>query len=250
MAGDGGFESMSHARRRTASATSSLRADSSRSSGEAAEKSASGSTADRRAPVKSECRKLKTGAGGNGMARPALVLAGALAALAVCAPAQAIETCFHTCLKGKMVSPDIDDQTIRDDMQACKSRCDEEEKAQLETDGIAAKVAACVPEKLPDADMKKVRSASPSVVAFANAFTWDVNNVLPDKIIRQVEITTQNLSLEDITMSAGGIVEPGKSGTFLIKYIADGYPSMRVTTRVKAIYACALEPPDPSKVPD
>ena len=71
-----------------------------------------------------------------------------------------------------------------------------------------------------------------------------------EQLIRQVEITTQNLSLEDITMSAGGIVEPGQSGTFLIRYIADGYPSMRVTTRVKAIYACALEPADVSKLPD
>ncbi len=184
------------------------------------------------------------------MAKPLVVLTLALAFAGGVPAAQAVETCFHTCLKAKLVSPTIDDQTIRDNMQACKNRCDDEEKAQLESDGIAAKVAACVPEKLPDADMKKVRSASPSVVAYANAFTWDVNNVLPDKIIRQVEITTQNLSLEDITMSAGGTVEPGKSGTFLIKYIADGYPSMRVTTRVKAIYACALELPDSSKLPD
>jgi hypothetical protein len=184
------------------------------------------------------------------MAKPALVLAATLAFAGGIATAQAAETCFHICLKAKLVSPTIDDQAIRDDMQACKNQCDEEEKAQLETDGIAAKVAACVPEKLPDTDMKKVRSASPSVVAYANAFTWDVNNVLPDKLIRRVEITTQNLSLEDITMSAGGAVEPGKSGTFLIRYIADGYPSMRVTTRVKAIYACSLEPAETPKVPD
>jgi hypothetical protein len=185
------------------------------------------------------------------MSRSGLVLAGALAAFTgAMAPAQAIETCFHMCLKAKLVSPNIDDQAIRDEMQACKARCDQEQKALLESDGIAEKVAACVPEKLPDAEMKKVRSASPSIVAFANAFTWDVNNVLPDKIIRQVEITTQNLSLEDITMSAGGTVEPGQSGTFLIRYIADGYPSMRVTTRVKAIYACALEPADASKLPN
>jgi hypothetical protein len=184
------------------------------------------------------------------MARPVLVLAAALAFAAGISVARPAETCFHICLKAKLISPDIDDQAIRDDMQVCKSQCDEEEKAQLETDGIAAKAAACVLEKLPDEDMRKVRSASPSVVAYANAFTWDVNNVLPDKLIRRVEITTQNLSLEDITMSGGGAVEPGKSGTFLIRYIADGYPSMRVTTRIKAIYACSLEPADKSKAPD
>jgi hypothetical protein len=184
------------------------------------------------------------------MAKPPMVLAVALALAGGPPPVQAMETCFHLCLKGKLISPDITDQAIRDEMQACKNRCDDEAKAQLESDGIAAKVAACVPEKLPDEEMKKVRSASPSVVAYANAFTWDVNNVLPDKIIRQVEITTQNLSLEDITMSAGGMVEPGQSATFLIRYIADGYPSMRVTTRVKAIYACALEPGEATKLPN
>jgi len=156
--------------------------------------------------------------------------------------ALARETCFHSCLKTKLIAPDIDDQTIRDNMQMCKSSCDRDQKAQLESEGTAAKVAACVPEKLDDQDFKKVRSASPSVVAFANTFTWDVENVLPDKVIRRVEITTQNLSLEDITMSAGGIVEPGQKETFLMKNVADGYPSMRVTTRIKAIYACAFDP--------
>lgn len=184
------------------------------------------------------------------MPRPILVLAAVLALAGANAAARATETCFHTCLKAKMVSPTIDDQTIRDDIQACKDSCDEEERATLEADGLAAKIAACVPEKLPDADLKKVRSASPSVVAFANAFTWDVNNVLPDKIIRRIEITTQNMSLEDITMSAGGTVTPGQSATFLMKYIADGYPSMRVTTRVKAIYACSAEANTVSKMPN
>jgi len=175
--------------------------------------------------------------------RHSLLTAGAvLTALcgleALPSPAAARETCFHSCLKTKLVSPTIDDQTIRDNMHLCKSNCDQQQKAQLESEGTAAKLAACVPEKLGDQEFKKVRSASPSVVAFANAFTWDVENVLTDKVIRRVEITTQNLTLEDITMSAGGIVEPGQNATFLMRYVADGYPSMRVTTRIKAIYAC------------
>ncbi len=186
------------------------------------------------------------------MRTSALVLAGTLTAFAAGSPAaQAAETCFHVCLKGKLVSPDITDQTIREDMQACKETCDEEMKARLETEGIAAKLAACIPERVPDADMKKVRSASPSVVAFANAFTWDVNNVLPGLFIRRVEVSTQNLSLEDVILTAAGTVAPGESATFLMNNISDGYPSLRVTTRVKAIYACSLEPADqPSKVPD
>jgi hypothetical protein len=144
-------------------------------------------------------------------------------------------------LKGKLLSPDIDDQTIREDMQGCKESCDDEMKARLEKEGVEKKLAACIPEKVDDADMKKVRSASPSVVAFANAFTWDVKNVLPGKFIRKVEVSTQNVSLEDVTLTAAGTVEPGESETFLMNNIADGYPSLRVTTRVKAIYACSLD---------
>jgi hypothetical protein len=68
---------------------------------------------------------------------------------------------------------------------------------------------------------------------------WDVNNILPDKIIRRVELGTQNMSLEDVIISATGIIEPGESGTFYMGSIPDGYPSLRVTTRVKAIYACS-----------
>jgi len=175
------------------------------------------------------------------MMRPALGLAAALAFAGGINMTQAAETCFHTCLKGKLVATDVDDQQIRDFMAACKETCDEDMKARLEKQGIEAKLEACVPEKVPDADMKKVRSASPSVVAFANAFTWDVNNVLPGLFIRRVEVSTQNLDLEDVTLTATGTVVPGESETFLMNNISDGYPSLRVTTRVKAVYACAVD---------
>ncbi len=174
------------------------------------------------------------------MAKAQMALAALLGLAFAPGQAGAAETCFHACVKGKLIAPDIDDQTIRDNMQFCKKSCDEEELVQLEASGTAEKITACTAEKLDDSDFKKVRSASPSVVAYANSFTWDVQNVLPDKIIKRVEITTQNLSLEDVTISAGAIVEPGKSATFLSRYVADGYPSMRVTTRIKAIYACDL----------
>ncbi len=177
------------------------------------------------------------------MARPVLVLMTVIAVSGIGIGGARAETCFHTCLKEKLISPDIDDQTIREDMQGCKETCDEEMKARLEKEGIEKKLAACMPEPVPDADMKKVRSASPSVVAFANAFTWDVKNVLPPGMfIRKVELSTQNVSLEDVTLTATGVIEPGEMGTFLMNNIADGYPSLRVTTRVKAIYACSLDP--------
>lgn len=181
--------------------------------------------------------------GGSEMSRRNLILAAIVFFSGAPAPAAlAADTCFHTCLKGKLISPDIDDQAIRDFMQVCKESCDEEMKARLEKEGIESKLAACIPERVPDADMKKVRSASPSVVAFANAFTWDVKNVLPGRFIRRVEVSTQNLSLEDVTLTATGTVAPGESETFLMNNISDGYPSLRVTTRVQAIYVCNIEP--------
>jgi len=185
------------------------------------------------------------------MLRPILALTTALALSGAGLAAAQAETCFHVCLKGKLISPDIDDQTIREDMQTCKESCDDEMTARLEKEGIEKKLAACIPEPVPDAEMKKVRSASPSVVAFANAFTWDVKNVLPPgTFIRKVELSTQNVSLEDVTLTAAGIVEPGEIETFLMNNIADGYPSLRVTTRVKAIYACSVDPAPDAKPKD
>jgi hypothetical protein len=151
------------------------------------------------------------------------------------------ETCFHVCVKAKMTASDIDDQGIRDLMSACRDDCEEQARTRLEVKGLAGRIAACTPEPVEAADVKKVRSGSPSVVAFANAFTWDVNNVLPGKIIRRVEIATQSVSLQDVTITASGIVEPGESATFFMNNVADGYPSLRVTSRVKAIYACPLD---------
>ncbi len=140
-----------------------------------------------------------------------------------------------------MTATDINDQSIRDLMSDCRDSCEDEARARLKAKGIAGRIAACTPQPIDDSDLKKVRSGSPSVVAFANAFTWDVNNVLPGKIIRRVDIGTQSMSLEDITLTASGIVEPGESATFVMNNVGDGYPSLRVTSRIKAIYACPAE---------
>ncbi len=148
------------------------------------------------------------------------------------------ETCFHACFKSKSLPSDVTDQAMREDMQSCRDACEKEARARLLSKGFGPLLAACIPEPVSDAEMKKVRSASTSVVAFANAFTWDVNNVLPDKIIRRVELATQTMSLEDIVVTAAGYVEPGGTSTFYVGNIPDGYPAARVTTRIKAIYAC------------
>jgi len=163
------------------------------------------------------------------------------AAFAAALGAASADTCFHVCLRAKMTASNITDQGIRDLMSGCRDDCEGEARARLEAKGLAARIAACTPQPVDDADLKKVRSGSPSVVAFANAFTWDVNNVLPGKIIRRVEIGTQNMSLQDVTITASGIVEPGESATFFMNNVGDGYPSLRVTSRIKAIYVCPSE---------
>ena len=175
------------------------------------------------------------------MAKAMLVAACAAVLLAAPRPALAGDTCFHVCLKQRMTAPDIDDQAIRDHMAACRHDCDEETDARLKANGLYAKIAACTPQPVDDADMKKIRSASPSVVAFANAFTWDVKNVLPGKVIRRIEIATQNMALQEVTITAAGVVEPGETGTFFMNNVADGYPSLRPASRIKAIYACSIE---------
>jgi hypothetical protein len=176
------------------------------------------------------------------MAKAKLLFLFAAAALgALPNSSGAAETCFHVCLKAKMTDPGIDDQGIRDLMAACRDACDDEAEAGLREKGLDGRIAACTPQPVDDADLKKVRAASPSVVAFANAFTWDVNNVLPGRIIRRVEIATQSLSLQDVTLTAAGIVAPGETGTFFINNVADGYPALRAASRIKAIYACPVD---------
>ncbi|ACK50540.1 hypothetical protein Msil_1591 [Methylocella silvestris BL2] len=177
---------------------------------------------------------------GKSTRRLAAAFAGVCGAvlLASSGAGQAAETCFHVCLKQRMASPDIADSAIRDAMASCRDDCDEEAEARLAQSGLAEKIAACEPAPLGAEEFRKIRSASPSVVGFANAFTWEVNNVLPDKIIRRVELVTQSLGLQDVTMAASGIVAPGERGAFFVNNVADGYPAVRLTSRVKAIYAC------------
>jgi hypothetical protein len=148
------------------------------------------------------------------------------------------ETCFHACFSGRKLPTDVTDQTMRETMQTCRDACEKAERQRLIDEGLGALLKSCIPEQISDAELKQIRSASSSVVAFANAFTWDVNNVLPDKIIRRVELTTQTMSLADIDLTSSGYVAPGHIGTFYMGSIADGYPAARVTTRIKAVYAC------------
>lgn len=160
-----------------------------------------------------------------------LVIAAAAAVAAPLASAQAEETCFHVCLKPRMTRTDIDDRAIRAAMAGCRDECDARAAAELHS-------AACVPTPIEADEFRKIRSASPSVIGFANAFIWDVNNVLGDKTIRRIEIAAYNLSMQEVTMTATGVAGPGRRATFLVGQAFDGYPAARLSSRVTAIYAC------------
>jgi hypothetical protein len=151
------------------------------------------------------------------------------------------ETCFNACFRPKFVGPDIEDSRIRAIMRSCRDACEEDAERRLSLSGRSEKLLNCLPEPISDADFKRVRSASPSFVAFANTFTWDVHNVLPGKVIKRVEAITQNLELEDVVLGGGVTIAPGETETVFIPAFFDGYPQMRVSTRIKAIYACPLD---------
>jgi hypothetical protein len=148
------------------------------------------------------------------------------------------ETCFHACFTGRALPSSVTDQTMRDTMQSCRNSCEDLARHRLISEGFGPLLATCIPERISDDDLRKIRSASAAVMAFANAFTWDVNNVLPDKIIRRVELATQTMSLEDLVVTAAGFVGPGETGTFYIGNVTQGYPAVQLTTRIQAIYAC------------
>ena len=159
----------------------------------------------------------------------------ALCAL-LAAPAGA-QTCFRACLASRIAAPDISDQQIRSQMKTCRSLCEAEATA---APGLAEKLDACEPEAVSDADMKRVRAASPGILAYADAFTWDVHNVLESRAIRRVEIATQNLELQEVVLAGSGTVLPGATQTVLVSAFSGGYPSVAASARVRAIYACPL----------
>jgi len=151
------------------------------------------------------------------------------------------QTCFRACLSSRLKQSDITDDMIRYQMTLCRDACDEEIRSRLVQSGLDRKIAACEPQPLSDVEFKTVRAASASFFTFANAFTWDVHNVLPGKVIRKVEIVYPTLDLDQTTATGGGIVLPGETETILINGTFEGYPAMRYGLRVRAVYACSID---------
>jgi hypothetical protein len=171
------------------------------------------------------------------------VLLAALAFFGLVASAHTAraETCFNACFRPQLVGADIEDARIRSIMRRCHDMCEDDAERRFSLSGRGEKLLNCLPVPLSQDEFRRVRGASPSFLAFSNTFTWDVHNVLSDKVIKRVEAITQNLELEDIVLGGGVTIAPGETGTVFIPAFFDGYPQMRVSTRIKAIYACPLD---------
>jgi hypothetical protein len=175
------------------------------------------------------------------MRKPVLLCLAATANVLLIVCSAHPETCFNACFRPKLVGANIEDARIRSIMRSCRDTCEEDAQRRLSLSGRSEKLLNCFPAPISDPDFKRVRGASSSFLAFANTFTWDIHNVLADKVIKRVEAITQNLELEDVVLGGGVTIAPGETETVFIPGFFDGYPQMRVSTRIKAIYACPLD---------
>ncbi|GLK66679.1 hypothetical protein [Hansschlegelia plantiphila] len=166
-----------------------------------------------------------------------MVLAVALALAASGANAQ---SCFRECLGGKIDSGS-DDAATRDAARECRETCDGETRAALDKEGLSARLEGCRAEPLSLADFRKVRSASPSYYVQANVFVWDAKNPFPDRVLTKIEVTAQNLDLNEMGFTGTGLVPPSGVGTFVIPGFFDGYPAVRFAAKVQTIWACSIK---------
>ena len=148
------------------------------------------------------------------------------------------QTCFRACVSQRVKGSDVTDDMIRFQMTVCRDLCEEESREKQAASGVGRNLAACEPQPVSENEFKALRSASSSFLIYAHAFTWDIHNVLPHKIIRKVEISYPTLDLDETTATGGGTVLPGETATILINGVFDGYPAMHYALKVKAIYAC------------
>ena len=163
--------------------------------------------------------------------------------MAVCllfpAAAQA-ETCLRACFSDRHLPSDVSDEGIRAAMKSCRDQCTGATDAELRRTYAAMSPAKCHAEPISEAEFKQLRSASASFVVQSNTFTWDLHNVLPGRLIREVVVVTQSLDLADVELTGATLIPPGDTETVIVTGFFDGYPTARFATKIRAIYACTL----------
>jgi hypothetical protein len=167
-----------------------------------------------------------------------MILAALIAATAAGGPAEA--RCFDDCFASKMQT-NSDDIAAKDFALQCRATCDAEAEAELQSKGLAAQVKACKAERLSLGQFRAVRAASPSYRVQSNIFLWDVVNPYPDKVITRIEVSTQTMELNELAFTGTGLVPPSSAGTFVIPSFYEGYPAVRFSAKVSAIWACEVK---------
>lgn len=169
-----------------------------------------------------------------------VILAVTLAApLALVGAPEARATCFRDCLGGRIQSSS-DDQHIRDAAKECRQTCEAAARDTLAKDGKLAQIDGCRPELLSKDELKRLRSETPSYYVQSNAFIWDFKNPFPDRAIMKIEVTAQNLDLNQIEFTGTGLVPPSGEGVFVIPAYFDGYPAVRFAAKVEKVWACPI----------
>lgn len=168
------------------------------------------------------------------------VLVAALLLVPLPQAAMAAAGCFRACLSGRVTSSD-DDVTMRDAMRGCRDQCTAEETAELKTEGVYDRYAACKPKPLSEEEFRRVRSANPAFTVQINALVWELNNPLADKVIRAVEIATQTMNLSDAAFTTRTLIPPGHTATIVVMDFFDGYPAARFANKLTRIEACPVE---------
>ena len=165
------------------------------------------------------------------------LLAAALL-LGLAAPAGA--TCFRDCLGGR-IQTSSDDQQIRDAAKECRQTCEAQVRDGLARDGKLAAVEDCKAEPLSKDDLKKLRAETPSYYVQSNTFIWDIKNPFSDRTLTKVEVTAQNMDLNQIGFTGTGLVPPSGEGVFVIPAFFDGYPAVRFAAKVEKVWACPIK---------
>lgn len=148
-------------------------------------------------------------------------------------------SCFAACVAERPMKSD-DYFVFADIVRQCRDRCDAAALDQLKSTGLLSAYRSCTPEPLNKEEFRDLRAGNPSWQAQMNTFTWDVTNNLPDRILTEIEVQTQDMNLSTITFTAASVIGPGQTGTFVVPDFFDGYPAVRYATKVRSAKACTI----------
>jgi hypothetical protein len=156
-------------------------------------------------------------------------------------PTAAQADCVAACMRDAPLASQ--DHFVRADaVRRCRDGCEREMRGKIASSGLDERLRSCERRDLTLPEFRQLRGANPSWQQQFNIFTWQVTNRFEDLVLTGLEVTTQDLNLSTVTLSAAALIPPGETGTFVIPDFFDGYPAVRYATKVERVTACALPP--------